>query len=365
MGAFPRMPATKIESVQALRAVAALCIAILHVLNDATTLDPGGLMAHWHEGLPWAGGVDLFFVISGFVMVYASGALFGNRNSPALFMARRLIRIVPLYWTTTTLFLLVALTARSSVSEGAGSVADVVMSYAFLPARRADGGIQPIYSLGWTLNYEMFFYVVFAACIWQTRRRALVLVALLLGAAMAMHPLVPEQATALVFWTDPILAEFLFGMAVAVAAAAGVSLSAPIRAGVIVAALLLLMIGHIYTGDGSRPLTIGVPMAMLMAGTVLGRPVRIGRALLLLGDASYALYLVHPFAMRPVALLWRHLHLTGPVAAAGYAVVALTLAVAGAICVQLWFDRPIGDWLRARLAEFAVRRALLPRALAS
>jgi peptidoglycan/LPS O-acetylase OafA/YrhL len=66
-----------------------------------------------------------------------------------------------------------------------------------------------------------------------------------------------------------------------------------------------------------------------------------------------------------LVLRWRHLHLSGAIAAAGYAVIALTLAVAGAICVHLWFERPIGGWLRARLAEFAVRRASLPRAVAS
>src|SRR6478672_3815052 len=113
------MHRTRIESVQALRAAAALSIAVLHVLHDATSLDPGGMIERWHDAVPWGAGVDLFFVISGFVMVYASNDLFGRRDGPALFMARRRIRSVPLYWAATTLFLLVALIARSAVSEGA------------------------------------------------------------------------------------------------------------------------------------------------------------------------------------------------------------------------------------------------------
>ena len=219
------MHRAKIEAVQALRAVAALSIAILHVLHDAIDLDPSGMIGRWHNALPWDAGVDLFFVISGFVMVYASTDLFGRRDGAALFMARRLIRIVPLYWAATTLFLLITLTARSVVTEGAGSLANILMSYAFLPSRGADGAIQPIYSLGWTLNYEMFFYVVFAAFIWQVRHRALILVTLTLGAAIAVHPLIPADATALVFWTDPIVAEFLFGMAIAALATTGIGLS--------------------------------------------------------------------------------------------------------------------------------------------
>jgi exopolysaccharide production protein ExoZ len=357
------MHATKIDAVQALRAMAALSIAVLHVLNDAISLDPSGQVARWHAALPWAAGVDLFFVISGFVMVYASTKLFGHRGSPGQFMARRLIRIVPLYWAATTLFLLIAMAAPSTVSEGAGSMTDIAMSYAFLPARRPGGSIQPIYSLGWTLNYEMFFYAVFAACIWQPRRRAIALVSLLLGAAIALHRLVPEHAAALVFWTDPIVAEFLFGMAIAVIASANVTLSTPVRVGLVTGALALLTAGDLSDIRNSEPITTGIPMAMLLAGTALGRQVRMPRALTLLGDASYALYLVHPFAMRPVGLLWHHLYLSGPIAATAYAGVALLLSIAGSICVYLWFERPVGAWLRARLVAIQVRQAAIPRAV--
>jgi peptidoglycan/LPS O-acetylase OafA/YrhL len=354
-------PPRKIESVQALRAVAALSIAVLHVLHDAIALDPGGLMARWHGALPWASGVDLFFVISGFVMVYASADLFGRRDSPARFITRRLIRIVPLYWAATTLFLLMALSAPGSVSDAISGLADVVKSYAFIPARRPDGNIQPIYSLGWTLNYEMFFYVVFAACIWLPRPRATALVTLLLGAAMAMHPLVPEQAAALVFWTAPLMAEFLFGMAVALIATTPLSLAAPVRLGLVLLALALLMLAHRSGADGNAPVAVGLPMALLLAAAVLGRPLRISRALLLLGDASYALYLVHPFAMRAASLLWQWLHLGGPIAAAAYACTALSLAIVAAVGAHLWFERPVTRWLRARAGSWSLRSTAVRR----
>ncbi len=356
------MRSAKIELVQALRAVAALSVAVLHVLHEAIGLDPGGMMTRWHAALPWGAGVDLFFVISGFVMVYASDDLFGRRRAPAIFMTRRLIRIVPLYWAATTLFLVIALIARGSTSEGIGSFTNVAMSYAFLPTRRPDGIIQPVYSLGWTLNYEMLFYVVFAACIWQPRRRALLAVTMALGAAMAVHRLVPAQATALVFWTDPIMAEFLFGMAIATAAARGLRLSGAVRVGLIVSAAILLMAGHLSGNDASGPLMTGVPVAILVAAAVLGQAVRMPRALLILGDASYALYLVHPFPMRALGLLWHWLHLTGPVAAVAYAVVSLLLAVAAAVAAYAWFERPAGTWLRARLTRPRVRQAPLPHA---
>ncbi len=357
------MRAGKIESVQALRAFAALSVAILHVLHDAIPLDPSGHVQRWHNALPWMSGVDLFFVISGFVMVYASADLFGCRSSPATFMARRLIRIVPVYWAATTLFLVVALAAPARVSETGFGLAEVVMSYLFLPASRPDGTIQPIYSLGWTLNYEMFFYVVFAACIVLPRRRAVVAIVLLLGTAMALHPLVPPHATALVFWTDSILLEFLLGVAVAVIATRQISLATPLRVGLIVTALTLLVAAHL--GEiPSGPLMTGVPMSVVVAAAVLGRPIRVPSTLLLLGDASYALYLVHPFAMRPVGFVWQRLHLIGPAAGILYAATALLLAIIGAICMHLGFERPVGAWLRSRLPNRRVSRTALPHAAA-
>ena len=224
--------------------------------------------------------------------------------------------------------------------------------------------IQPIYSLGWTLNYEMFFYVVFAAFIWQVRHRALILVTLTLGAAIAVHPLMPADATALVFWTDPIVAEFLFGMAIAVLATTGIGLPLGVSVGLALLALLWLIGGYFSGIGGSRPVTTGLPMAMLVAAAVFGRDIRLPTTLVLLGDSSFALYLIHPFAMRAVQLFWHWLRLTGPLAAVAYVAVSLLLAIAISVAVYEWFERPLGTSLRARLAERRERKAPLPRAAA-
>ena len=135
----------------------------------------------------------------------------------------------------------------------------------------------------------------------------------------------------------------------------------PSRIGLVLTALLLLIGAHVAE-IASGPLITGLPMSLLLAAAVLGRPIRVPSALLLLGDASYALYLVHPFAMRPVGLIAQHLHLTGPISAAICAAAALLLAIIGAICVHLWFERPVGAWLRSRLPSRPVRRTAVPHA---
>ncbi len=88
-----------VASIQILRAVAALAVVALHVGHEgATRLGPRNPLPDFSVG---AAGVDLFFVISGFIMVYASDTLFARAGAPATFFTRRLARIVPLYWAAT------------------------------------------------------------------------------------------------------------------------------------------------------------------------------------------------------------------------------------------------------------------------
>ncbi|MET0430390.1 MAG: acyltransferase, partial [Microvirga sp.] len=90
---------SKLVHVQVLRALAALSVAFLHAQHDALTLaGRAGTVLALPDRLPWMAGVDVFFVISGFIMVYSSRDLFARPGGPAVFLARRVARVVPLYW---------------------------------------------------------------------------------------------------------------------------------------------------------------------------------------------------------------------------------------------------------------------------
>src|SRR3954453_23077189 len=114
---------------------------------------------------PWAAGVDVFFVISGFIMVHASARLFGAPDGGRIFLARRVARIVPIYWAVTTLYLAIALAGPEFLNREFLDWPYVVASYLFVPVTRPDGLVQPLYGLGWTLNYELFFYASFAVAL--------------------------------------------------------------------------------------------------------------------------------------------------------------------------------------------------------
>src|SRR6185295_2076908 len=173
-----------------------------------------------HNPLPdfsaGAAGVDLFFVISGFIMVYASDELFARARAPSFFLTRRLARIVPLYWAATAAALVCLVVFRYANALDQLTWQTLVASLLFVPWPRPDGMMLPVHMLGWTLNYEMFFYVVFAVALTLTRRNAVVAVtALFLVLVIAGRLFALPQPLA--FWCDPVILEFCFGMMIALA----------------------------------------------------------------------------------------------------------------------------------------------------
>ncbi len=185
---------SQIGSIQALRAGAALVVTFGHLEHEAATLPAAVASGFAPVLLDLTGaGVDLFFIISGFVMVHASRDLFGRSGAAPLFLARRLARIVPLYWMVTTLFLLTMLAAHV-LSSAVPTAGEVVQSYLFVPySPRVGGPMQPVYKLGWTLNYEMFFYLVFSVVLMLPARTAvLALVGFFVSLVAVGHVVQPQ-----------------------------------------------------------------------------------------------------------------------------------------------------------------------------
>src|ERR1700756_2337701 len=139
---------TSLLSIQALRAVAALLVLAGHISTILIAEHKAASFPLFALG-PF--GVDLFFVISGFVMVYSSERLFGQPGAPFKFFARRLARIVPLYWAATSILVWFVVPYASTKA--------VLGSFLFAPHIPSEA---PLLFVGWTLIFEMFFYAVFA-----------------------------------------------------------------------------------------------------------------------------------------------------------------------------------------------------------
>jgi len=121
-----------LKSIQVLRAVAAIGVLTLHTATEKVSF-LGGAPAPGNNFLLGAAGVDLFFVISGFVMVYSSEFLFGRADGPARFFLRRLARIAPLYWAVTIAIILYIYAAHGAQLWAIYSPASLAASFLFWP----------------------------------------------------------------------------------------------------------------------------------------------------------------------------------------------------------------------------------------
>ncbi|MGO4571391.1 acyltransferase family protein [Microvirga sp. 2TAF3] len=359
---------SKLIHVQLLRAFAALSVAFLHAQHDAAALAARvGKSFTALDRFPWMAGVDVFFVISGFIMVHASRSLFGKPGAQGVFLARRLARIAPLYWIVTTLYLAIALVAPSLLNNDLLAPWQVLASYLFIPFERPNGLVQPLYTLGWTLNYEMFFYGLFAlVLIWPRRWALSLLVGLLAGLVIIGRLIALPQPLA--FWTDPIILEFAFGLGLGWLRAEGLTLSRIWRWGLAVTGIALLamnFIGMASDLNEMRPLAWGIPAACLVAAAALGpdRPLSLNaltRFGVLTGDASYAIYLIHPFVIRGIGEI---AHRTGAdviLGPWGFVVLTLLSVVIAGLIVHLLFERPATEVVRARIEPLRTRVSSQP-----
>lgn len=335
-----------------LRALAAFMVAIHHAQWDASLLaERFGLGFTRNDMLPWMAGVDIFFVVSGFIMVHASADLFGRPGAWRAFLSRRIARIVPLYWAATTLFLLVVLAAPAALNSGRPDIGQILASYLFWPVVSTQGLVQPIYSLGWTLNYEMLFYALFSVGLLLPARWTLPAVTGALVLLVGAQHLSGSLPLPFGFWGQPIVLEFAAGMGIAVLRRRGLRFGARTRIAVALVGIAVLAVAaraDISASTWSGPLWHGSAAVLLVLAAGCGaprdRPALAGvRVLAAVGDASYALYLVHPFVIRA---LRQAVTLAGLAMPLLFVAVALAGSVMAALLVHRFFEKPATRGMR-------------------
>ena len=325
----------QIWSVQYLRAIAAMAVIAFHLL----------------PGIPlmWIGeyGVDLFFVISGFMMAIMT---IGREISPTRFLLDRITRVVPLYWLATVLTV-VGVLAGVEIFAASANLHLAARSLLFIPTYGERGHIWPTLYLGWTLNYEIFFYAIYAVCLlaprgWKIPALSAALIALfLLGLLLEPAGAVPRT------WTDSLLLEFVAGAWLGTIAGPRGDRFTPARMALLMLGIVLFMLA---ASLASPRLLFGTASALILAAALLaerqGVVPRI-EPLKRLGDASYSIYLFQNFAFAAVAqtlaFASRHtglrLDLVRFTAPLGFAA-----AVGLGYAVSLLVERPTTAWLRKK-----------------
>jgi peptidoglycan/LPS O-acetylase OafA/YrhL len=360
--ARPPSAGRKVSAIQALRALAALSVALVHLTwGFAAHID-----ARLH-GLP-AGdqlaqaAVALFFVISGCVMVLSSGRLFGDPRASLTFWRRRAVRVLPPYWIASALLALVMLSLGLAIDGRF-----VAQSLVFLP-RPTDGGksFQLFLWPGWTLLYELFFYSLFGAAVGLGRRGAVAATSLVLVGLVVTGQLASADSLALVIVSRPIVLLFAVGMAFGLALERGIAAPAWLRWLALGAAVLSFGLVE----PRGQPLGFGylvwagLPAIQLIVAPECG-PSRLPArgAIEALGDASYEIYLIHvPFAhlwMRVFTSWWGH-----PGGSLGYVLLGMPLLLGLSLVHYRMIERPLTARLNRVLGERRKPQADLNRTLA-
>jgi exopolysaccharide production protein ExoZ len=346
--------AGRFNGIQALRFVAALLVVITHStyytherLNPEVTV--------WDAG---TAGVDIFFVISGFVIVIASRRLIGRPGGARQFSARRLIRIVPVYWVATTINLAVLLVAPGEVLHSSLDWWNIISSYAFLPSVNAEGKIEPLLGVGWTLTFEMFFYAVFALALLLRRN-----IYRFVGAVMVLCALgslwVQPDWPAISFYLSPRVLEFYFGMLLALWSAHR-RLPRGVAIGCLIAGFVVLLAGSEFLPPLPLLIRKGIPAVLIVAAVISLEPWaghRVPRSLIFLGGASYSIYLFHPMVAPIVPAVLNRIGADGTAVSVLSVLGAIVLSTAAACGLHMLVERPVTTYLNARLRRSERRRA--------
>lgn len=320
----------RLHALQYLRAIASLAVVYSHTVIQVES--------YFHR-LPEFGsfGVDIFFVISGFIMVYIARPT----DTPVSFFLNRVRRVVPLYWFFTLLMAAILLLVPGVFKTTVFDLSALLRSLAFIPhfsvAQPAE--VWPIVAPGWSLNYEVYFYLLFALSLLFAPRFRIAFITLMILAVFSVANLVSSSTAITIFYSQAIVFEFVFGMLLAVSWKRGFSLSPRVGMLLIAAGFVLLFLRLPLP----RIAEFGIPSLMIVAGCLYVR-VAEQKILVLLGDASYALYLCHIFALGVLRKVLPPILGDGPAAPLLFVVISLLFCTIISILVHLLVD----NWLLRR-----------------
>jgi exopolysaccharide production protein ExoZ len=333
-----------LRSIQYLRFTAASLVVLHHVSASSQSFlqFPAG-----------ASGVDVFFVISGFIMVFITEK---KERSSFEFFRHRIARVVPSYWVVTVALALALLLLPGAFALSKFSFPHFLASMLFLPYRHpGTGDITPLYGPGWTLNYEFFFYSLFAIALAINARYRALLVSAALILAAGIGFMWPSDRVAFGFYTNPISLEFVYGMLIGQIICRGARVGSSASITLIALGVLGLLAAALYWPilmfSNERFLVWGLPAALLVAGSIfleLNRGIKSSNLLLLLGNASYAIYVTHFTLVNGLTKVWTRV---GGTAGLAFFIISFVAAISIGVLFYFTIERPLVAYCSQKSAK--------------
>lgn len=328
----------ELQSIQFLRAIACIMVVLFHIstieqkyssYSFASIFDPYGRY-----------GVDLFFVISGFILTYLSLDKFGQVGASGKFLARRLIRVYPVYWQFSLIVLAVFLLKPEWVNSGYAQPAGIIESFLLIPQK-----VNPLLSVGWTLIFEMYFYLVFAfALLFSNPKLILVGWASVTALLYAFAPKGINPAIDII--SSPLVFEFMVGCPVAWAVKSGYQA----KASALFATAIVWYIASINLMQGQefylhRTVCYGIPAALIVWACLQLN--NFNNLMCKIGDASYSIYLSHILVLSVLGRMWASIGSEGIISHTLWIICLLTAPVAFGILNYCFVEKPLLSWTKA------------------
>lgn len=348
-----------LASIQYLRAVAVILVIGIHLY--AFELHAGVATRVLPQWMTFgSSGVDLFFVISGFVMVYTNHSSATGLRSFYAFILRRLVRIFPLYWFVLSPLVGICLFMPELMRRSDLAELQLIRELLLLPST-----YPPLLAVAWTLSHELYFYAVFSLFLLVPQRYWLAGLSIWSGVLVLAEHLWPATATNPVYAliVNPLTFEFLSGCLVAELHLRGLRRGAKVALVGGILAMLGIWLAHFHITNGAelgsaRVLVFGIPFAFILYGCVALNQSLTGHKLSLLaliGDASYAIYLSHFLIISLIArgssyLLPRLVFSTnGSWDNFAYCAIAFGASIALGLGLHLLIERPLLRYLHRTL----------------
>jgi exopolysaccharide production protein ExoZ len=327
-----------IIGLQLLRILAAAFVVLAHTLFEYEWAKPFGTF-----------GVDIFFVISGFIIVWIT------ENNCDQFFVKRLVRILPMYWLFTFGISSVAYFLPSALRSATFDINHIVASLLFIPYWTEGTGFAPILGLGWTLNFEMAFYLIFYISLLISHKyRALISSLFIFSIFYLLNSNeFYNEFSPFVFYSNGLWFEFIFGMFVALIFRkyqnfeinffyfCGVSFLS--LSGLVYLQLNSLSIAPRFAQFGFLSMILVIAFIGFEKGFLrLGNGLK--KTILWMGEVSYPLYLIHSYVIGVIhRLLFKDINF--PL----LFILSLVGSVVASHFVSLLFDKPIRRFLTRKL----------------
>jgi peptidoglycan/LPS O-acetylase OafA/YrhL len=331
-----------IRNLQILRAIAAILVVFFHC--EFLGIQSGQF------------GVDIFFVISGFIIAFVL-----NKNT-RFFLVKRFARIIPMYYLFTFLLILAWLLYPSGFKNVVVNTEAILKSLFFIPYYVGDSG--PILSLGWTLNYEIYFYVLagFSAWLLRSPGKGLLATAIIIVLIDGWMFLTQSENQYIRFYGNPVTLEFLYGILLyyittwkkeRLSSQAIVTTFAVAAAG----ALVLLFCFDYFRIRENRQWVFGIPAFFLVLFSIISDKQKSGTGiwyniLYEAGNASYVIYLLHPF------VIYFYIRIVNPRLPSGvlFSILELPLMLGTVVGISIFVHRYAEKPAVAFLERLAVRK---------